>query len=146
MNADRCPREGELLDAFGRGFVGPELAGHVEECSSCRELGAVAGALLDERVQAITEAPIPSAAAMRWRMQIRQKQEAQATARRSLLIGQAMTLAIALALVASLLGADLAVGVREWFTSIRLSAPLLIALGTWLLLGPIAGYVAIRQK
>jgi predicted anti-sigma-YlaC factor YlaD len=146
MNAHRCPREDELLDACGRGFIGAELAAHVEECSSCHEIHLVVGALLDERVQAITEAPVPSAGTMRWRMQIRHQQEAQATARRSLLVGQAMTLAVAIALLVWLFGPDVRVGVREVIASIRLSTPLLVALATWLIFGPIAGYVAIRQK
>jgi predicted anti-sigma-YlaC factor YlaD len=146
MNIERCPHEGELLDAFGRGFIGPELAAHVEECHSCREIHLVAGALLDERVQAITEAPVPSAATMRWRMQVRLRQEAETTARRSLLVGQALTLAVAMALIAWLFGADVRVGVREAIAWIRLSTPVLIALATWLLLAPIAGYVAITQK
>lgn len=141
-----CLREDELLDALGRGFIGPELTSHVDGCPSCSELRLVAGALLDDRTEAIQEAAVPAAGTMWWRMQLRRRQEAQATTRRSLLFGQAVTLSIAIALVAALFGADLAVGVREVITSIRLSTPLMIALATWSLLAPIAGWVAIRQK
>jgi hypothetical protein len=141
-----CPRADELLDALARGFVGPELAMHVDSCADCGELRLVAGALLDERVEAIAEAPVPSAAAMWWRMQVRRHEEAQARARRSLLIGQAATLAVALALVVSLLGADVAAGVRRAIASIQLGTPWLLALATWLLATPIAGWVALRQK
>jgi predicted anti-sigma-YlaC factor YlaD len=146
MNADRCRREDELLDALGRGFVGAELAAHIAECPSCAEVHLVAGAFFEERVDAITEAPVPSAGTMLWRMQMRQRREAQATARRSLLVGQAATLVVAIALVVALFGADLAIGIREVVSTIRLSTPLLLALAAWVLAAPIAGYVAIRQK
>jgi hypothetical protein len=141
-----CPRADELLDALGRRCVGPELATHVASCADCSELQLVAGALLDERVDAIAEAPVPSAAAMWWRMQVRRQEEAQARVRRSLLIGQAATLAVALALAASLLGADVADGVRRAVASIQLSTPWLLLIATWLVATPIAGWVALRQK
>ncbi|HEX2122336.1 MAG TPA: hypothetical protein VHL59_11895 [Thermoanaerobaculia bacterium] len=149
MSAERCLREDELLDALGRRFVGPELEAHVASCPSCSELQMVAGALLDDRAQAMMEAPVPSAGTMWWRMQMRHRQEAQAMARRSLLVGQAVTLAVAIALVVSLFGASFALElreVREVLASVRVSTPLLLAIATWVLIAPIAGYVAIRQK
>jgi hypothetical protein len=141
-----CPRTDELLDALGRRFVGPELAAHVELCADCNELRLVAGALLDERVDAIAEASVPSAAAMWWRLQVRRQEEAQARARRSLLIGQAATLAVALTLAVSLLGADVAAGMRHVIASIQLGTPWLLVLATWLVATPIAGWAALRQK
>jgi len=141
-----CHREEELLEALERGFVGAELEAHVASCRSCSELRVVAGALLDDRAQAIMEAPVPSAGTMLWRMRVRQRQEAEATARRSLLIGQAVTLTIAIALVMSFFGTDLVIAVRDAIATIRLSTPLLLALATWILGAPIAGWVALRQK
>jgi len=146
MNLDRCHREDELLDCLGRGFVGPELEAHVAKCSPCAETRLVAGALLDERVQAVAEAPVPSGGTMLFRMQMRYRQEAQATARRSLVIGQAATLMIAIVLVASLFGAEIAVGARQVIAAIPFSTQVLIAIATWILLAPIAGYVAVKQK
>jgi hypothetical protein len=141
-----CSRTDELLDALGRRFVGPELAAHVDSCADCNELRLVAGALLDERVDAIAEASVPSAAAMWWRLQVRRQEEAQARARRSLLIGQAATLAVALALAVTLLGADVAAGMRRVIASIQLGTPWLLVLATWLVATPIAGWAALRQK
>ncbi|HEX9943009.1 MAG TPA: hypothetical protein VGG03_13405 [Thermoanaerobaculia bacterium] len=106
----------------------------------------VVGALLDDRAQAILEAPVPSAGTMWWRLRVRQRREAEATARRSLLIGQAVTLAVAIGLVISFFGAGLAFAVRGLIATIRLSTPLLLALATWILAVPIAGWVALRQK
>lgn len=141
-----CPREDELLDALGRGFVGPELDEHTHACHPCQELRLVAGALLDERVHAITEAAVPSAGTMLWRMQMRHRQEAETTARRSLLVGQAVTLVVALSLVATLLGAEVAGNIRSLVASIQLSPVMLLVLVAAVLAAPIGGYVAIRQK
>lgn len=144
--ANACPREDELLDALGAGFIGEELESHIATCAACRELRLVAGALLDERAQAVTEAALPSSGTMLWRMQMRRRQEAQSTARRSLLIGQAVTLAAAVALVFTLLGGTLAGEAVNVIASIRLSPPLLLAVAIWLLAAPIAGWMLIRQK
>ena len=145
-NAHVCPREDELLDALGAGFIGEELESHIATCAACGELRLVAGALLDERVQAVTEAALPSSGTMLWRMQMRRRQEAQSTARRSLLIGQAVTLVAALMLVFTLLGGTLAGEAVNVIASIRLSTPLLLAVAIWLLAAPIAGWLLLRQK
>ena len=141
-----CPREDELLDALGAGFIGEELESHIRTCAACGELRLVAGALLDERVQAVTEAALPSSGTMLWRMQMRRRQEAQSAARRSLLIGQAVTLAAAVVLVFTLLGGTLAGEAVNVIASIKLSPPLLLAVAIWLLAAPIAGWLLIRQK
>lgn len=146
MTIEPCLREDELVDSLGRGFIGPELEGHIESCPSCSELRLVAGALLDDHADAMSEAHPPASGTMWWRMQIRQRHDAQSRARQSLLVGQAVTLAVAMALIIALLGQDIVAGVREMFTTIRLSTPLLIALATWAFLAPIAGWVALRQK
>ena len=146
MSADRCHREDELLEALGRSLVGPELESHVASCASCSELRLVAGALLGDRAQAMMEAPVPSSGTMWWRMRVRHRHELEARARRSLLIGQAATLLIAIALVVSFFGTDVAVELRHLVTTIRFSTPLLLAAATSALLLPLAGWVVIRQK
>lgn len=146
MNAKICEREGELLDALGRGFIGRELEEHTAACESCGELRLVATTLLDDRAASMLSAPVPSAGTMWWRMQRRLRQDLQLRARRSLLIGQAATLAIALGLAGALFGSDVAASAREIYATVRLSTPLLLIVGTWLVLAPIAGFVAIRQK
>jgi predicted anti-sigma-YlaC factor YlaD len=145
-NPTACEREDELLDALGAGFIGDELESHIATCAACGELRLVAGALLDERVQAVTEAALPSSGTMLLRMQMRRRQEAQSTARRSLLIGQAVTLAAAVVLVFTLIGGNLAGEAVNVIASIKLSTPLLLAVAAWLLAAPIAGWVLMRQK
>jgi predicted anti-sigma-YlaC factor YlaD len=146
-----CAREDELLDALRGGWLGAELEEHVAGCGSCRELHAVAGAVLRDCVQAVAEAPVPNAGTMWWRLQLRHRQEVQALARRSLLIGQAATLAIALTVAITVFGSLFAVEVRAFFAAlpalatIRLT-PVLAILAAWTLLAPIGGFIAIRQK
>ena len=146
MRTNVCHREDELLDALGRGYVGPELNAHVSACESCSELQLVAGGLLHERTDAIAESPVPSAGTMLMRMQMRHRQDVQAAARRTLFIGQAVTLTVALGLTFAIFGTNLVVELREVVAAIRVSTPLLLAAATYLLVAPIAGYVAIRQK
>lgn len=146
MSAARCHREDELLDSLGRNFVGPELESHAASCPSCGDLRLVAGAFLDDRAQAMMEAPVPSSGTMWWRMRVRHRHDLQARARRSLFIGQAATLLVAIALVISFFGTDVAAEFRQLATTIDFSTPLLLVAATWLLVVPIAGWVAIRQK
>ena len=106
----------------------------------------MAGGLLYERTDAIAESPVPSAGTMLMRMQMRHRQDVQAAARRTLFIGQALTLTVALGLTFAIFGTNLVVEMREVIAAIRVSTPLLLAAATYLLVAPIAGYVAIRQK
>lgn len=149
MNAERCQREDELLESLGRNFIGSELESHLTACTSCSELRLVAGALLDDRVQAISEAHVPSSGTMWWRMRVRLRLEMEARARRSLYIGQAATLLVAIALVVSFFGSDVASelrDLRELVSTIHISTKLLFIAATWALAVPVAGWVAIRQK
>lgn len=150
MNGDlgihACEREDELLDALGRGYVDPDLSAHIATCVACGELQLVAGALLEERTDAIAHAPVPAGGTRWWRMQIRRRHDAQAVARWSLLIGQAITLVIAIALLVSFAGAEVVAGVRQLAASVDLSTPILLAIAASLLALPIGGWMALRQK
>jgi hypothetical protein len=142
-----CAREDELLAALGRGYLPPELAAHASGCPACGELRLVAGTLLDERAAAVAEAPVPSAGTMWWRLRLRHRRDAQAAARRTLLVGQGATLGLALALLAWFFGGDLAMGVRQLVSAVGAGGvPLLLAFGTLLLLAPIGGWLALRGK
>jgi hypothetical protein len=146
MSADPCRREDELLDALQRGYVGPELAAHVAACPACGELHAVAGALLDDRSAALAAAPVPAAGTMWWRMRLRHRREAEATARRSLLVGQALTLAVAVALLVAFFGAELVEVGRGLAATLRVHTVLALALGALGVLAPLAGWIAVRQR
>lgn len=141
-----CERQDELLDALGRGYVGAELESHVAGCEACAELRLVAGALLDDKAQAMSEAHVPSSGTMWWRMRVRHRQEVAMRARGSLLIGQAATVIVALSLVTWFFGTDIAAGMQHLVSTVRFSTPLLLAAASLVLLLPVAGWVAIRQK
>jgi hypothetical protein len=83
---------------------------------------------------------------MWWRIQMREQQAMQAAASRSLLIGQAATLVLAIALIAVFLGGDVVAGFRGVVASLRLSTPLVLLLAWGMLAAPVAGWVAIRQR
>lgn len=83
---------------------------------------------------------------MWWRMQLRHRQEARAAARRALLLGQALTVAVAAALLVVLLGTELAQGVRQVVATVRVDYPLLLPLAALLLAVPIGGWLAVRRK
>lgn len=143
-----CPREPELLAALERGFVGPDLSSHAAECRDCGELHGLAAAFLEDRTAAVAEAPVPSSGTMWWRMRLRQRREAEERARRSLLVGQAVTVALAVGLVAVLFGTEIAAGVRAAAATVRLSTPLLVAVGvlaTTLVVAPVAGWLMLRR-
>jgi hypothetical protein len=143
-----CAREPELLEALERGFVGPDLESHTAECRDCGEMHALATAFLEDRAAAVAEAPVPSSGTMWWRMRLRQRRDAEERARRSLLVGQAVTVALAVGLVALLFGAEIASGVRAGAAIVRLSTPLLVAVGvlaTTLVIAPVAGWLMLRR-
>jgi len=140
-----CTYESELLDALGRGYLGPELEAHLASCASCTELRVVARALLEDRSHAIAEAAVPSSATMLWRMRVRHRQETETTARRSLLIGQAATLLIAVTLAVAWFGHTMATGLRN-LTSIAVSPALVCVLALWIIAAPIAGWWVAARK
>lgn len=139
-----CTREDELLDALGRGYVGAELESHVRGCESCSELRNVAGALLDEQTIAMTEAPVPSAGTMWFRLQLRHRQEAQTAARRSLYAGQAITIAIALILALLVFRPQFIAEMRN-VTSIPMLMTIVVAT-LIAVAAPIGGWFALRSK
>ena len=145
-DAAPCARESELLAALGRGFLDADLLAHLQSCAACRELRLVAGALLEDRASTVAAAPVPGGGTMWWRMQVRHRQEARAAARRALLVGQALTVAVAAALLVTLLGTEVTQGVRQMVTAVRIDYPLLLPLAGLLLAVPIGGWLAVRQK
>jgi predicted anti-sigma-YlaC factor YlaD len=140
-----CIRENELLDALGRGYVGEDLAAHAAQCEPCSELHLVATALLDDRAHAIAEAPVPSSGTMWWRMQMRRRQEITMAARRSLLLGQAATLLVAMTLAGVLFGGELVAGVFDIVTALRVGTPMLLGITMWVLALPVAGWLVARK-
>jgi hypothetical protein len=141
-----CAREDELLRALGRGFVPAELAAHAAACPACAELHGVALALLDDRAAAVAAAGVPSAGTAWWRLQLRHRQEARAAARRSLLVGQGASLVVALALLCALFGTALLGAARHLLALAPVHPVIAVGLVMLLVVVPLGGLVALRQK
>ncbi len=156
MNAPLCPREGEVLDALRSGAwpagCGDELRAHPAECPSCRDLVEVTTALFEDRDAGIQEAPIPGSGLVWWKMQMRHRQEAMGSARRTLLLVQGTALSVAGGL--ALLMLQLFVPgwtelvARALPAAVRGAAPVLLAVVACLALAgaPIVAWLASRRS
>lgn len=144
----QCARETDLLDALQAGYVTAELSHHLKACADCRELESVAAALLDDRATNLSEARIPSSGTMWWRMQIRLRGDAETRTRRALVIGQGLTILVALGLIVTLLGDWLLPGITSPFSGISLTTPIvtLVVLAVLALVAvPVAGWIAVHR-
>ena len=147
-----CVREPDVLAALRGGKRDDELRAHVGACESCRELLAVASALLGDHDVRVADGTLPGSGLVWWRMQARVRQETARSARRTLLLVQVFSVSIAG--VVSL--ATLQVMLPDWSSrlaavlprAIQGGAPILLALAAWLVLAgaPLAAYLATREE
>jgi anti-sigma factor RsiW len=163
-----CLRSNDVLAAAIAGELShaadSELRRHLAECEQCRDLALVVSALRGERNRSRREAPAPTAGLVRWRAELRERQQA---ARRA---AAPVTLVHAAALVAVLVLAVVSfstVAHLPWAASLAYFLPTLptwsaaaqsladvspilrwtLALGAtaWLILGPVALYLTLRR-
>lgn len=156
MNASLCPKELDVLEALRSGAwpagCDEELRAHATDCPSCRDLVEVTTALFEDRDTGIHEAPIPGSGLVWWKMQMRHRQEAMGSARRTLLLVQACALSIAGGLALLMLQ----IFVPSWPTlatsglptSLRgIAGPAVVVLSCLFLAGtPIAAYLVGRRS
>lgn len=164
-----CGREQDVLDAISAGRwpdrCDAELRAHVPSCPLCADLADVAAALLDDRDSAWRDARVPPSGVVWWRAQLRAREEAARAAGRPLAFIQGVAASLGVWMVVALLRAvpreDLSAW-RAWAAAAmpdvtfampdvaRLTAavPLgvLVILGAWLLLAPIAIYFAVADE
>jgi len=170
MTSD-CVRAADVLAAM---TVGPvpdvsdsEVTRHLSACESCRGLVAVVSALRGERDRLRHDASLPSAGLIWWRARLRERQEAARNASAPLTILHAAALVGVLVLAAALastLGWSAGFDVA-WTTDLLPSVPsweqasqavsaasslvrigLVLAAGVWLILAPVAVYLAIKRE
>jgi hypothetical protein len=102
-----CPREHDVVTAVTSGrwldASSSELREHATGCATCREVAEVAAAFTADRAAAFESAPVPSAAHVWWRAQMRARQEAARTVSAPLNVVQAFAAAAAIGLVAAIL-------------------------------------------
>ena len=172
MKTVDCCREDDVLDALTSGRwpdrADDELRGHVATCAICADVIEVASAVLEVRNDEPGEMRIPSSAVMWWRAQMRARQEAAREAARPITVAQVVALVTLVAVSVSafialspwlagvaggwMLGAvdsatSLATGrgpsgmlTQGWVLS-----AVVIGLGIWLVLAPVAIYFAVAD-
>lgn len=153
-----CGRERELLEAVACGLwsarADDELHAHVAGCAACSDLARVATALVRDRRSAIESAAVPGSGLVWWRMQMRARRDRTVVATRTASSVQAGVLAGALGVALAVFafaalpsvaqaGALGASGLR-WLASWGL--PLLLAVGAWLALTPVAVWLAVTEE
>src|SRR5688572_3789810 len=81
-----CQFESDVIDALASrrwpARAGDELLAHVDSCASCRDLAAVASALMNEGETAYEVSRVPSSASVWHRAQMRAREEAARVATR----------------------------------------------------------------
>jgi hypothetical protein len=164
-----CVREQDVLDALtaGRwpGRCDDDLRAHVSGCAVCRDLADVARAMIAEQDVAWRDARVPSAGVMWWRAQLRAREDAARAAGRPVAFIQGVAASVVVWLVIALFRAVPPESVAAWRSSAaellpnalfemmtvsRVTAllPLVVFLlvGAWLLLTPIAAYLAVGDE
>jgi hypothetical protein len=161
MTAPECARESEIVDQIAAGqwpdAAPADLRAHAVSCPICADLALAASALHDDAA-AVIAAPmaLPSAGQVWWRAELRARHEAARLAQRPVLAVQVVAAVVVLA--------ALVTGVRSlvpdawaWLSRTAnvarssslatiepLTLALVIAVGMWLVLGPIAVYMVVR--
>jgi hypothetical protein len=161
MTASECARESEILDAIGAGdwpHAAPaDVKAHAATCAVCADLALAASALHDDEA-AVSQAPLalPSAGQVWWRAELRARHEAVQLAQRPVLAVQVVAAVVVLL--------ALVTGVRSfapeawgWLSRTAVVArssslatmdtwmvALVLSVGLWLVLAPIAFYMVFR--
>jgi hypothetical protein len=164
-----CSREQDVLDALSAGRwpdrCDPDLRAHVTSCRLCTDLADVATALIDDHDSAWREARVPPSGVVWWRAQLRAREEAARAAGRPLAFIQGVAASLAVWLVVALWRAVPPGYLSTWRAVVaelipdvtftmpdvaRLTAAIplsvLLILGAWLLLAPIAIYFAVSDE
>jgi hypothetical protein len=136
-----CPREPDLVGAVVHG-TGRQLSDHerehVRECASCAEAVGIAGALVND----VDNIPAPPTAEVVWfRAQFKARADAGEAAARPMMVVQAVAAAAATGAVAAIVGSLSALEVVGLATR-----GLLLAFAVWLLIVPLAVYLAATEE
>ena len=160
MTPLECARETDVIDAIASRRwperAAAELRSHVARCAICADVAEVASAITADHETALFEAAdVPPADLVWFRAQARARAEASRQAARPIAVMQALGLAGATSVVSLLIGA-VAYWVwqrADWLSSFPSFEPIamdsmgfairgvLLAVGLWLLLAPVAVYL-----
>ncbi len=155
-----CAWERELLEAIGAGRWAEsrdeKLNAHVAGCAECFEVAAVAAALLEDRLAEMRGAPVPRSGVVWWRMQLRARRDEEFTAARTVSVAHAAVLVAASGISLVTLGATFLADSGSWLSNVASafraqavgasSLPLLLAGAAWLVLAPLAVWLAVTEE
>jgi hypothetical protein len=159
-----CPRESDVLDALASKRwphrVDRDLVDHVASCGICADVLVVAAAMRDDHDATWREANVPSSGQVWWRAEMRARHEAIRAASRPITFAYIAAASIALAVMAILgwfawpaihgfvatsLTTSLRFGQADAVAS-PLTLPLLVALGAFLVVAPVALYFVLSDE
>jgi hypothetical protein len=161
MTAPECVREDEILAEISEGrwpAAAPvALRDHAAACPVCADLALAASALHDASADAaIAPMALPSAGQVWWRAELRARHEAARLAQRPVIAVQAVAAVVFLAAVVTaaralvpdawtrLLEAAGSASRGGLATLDPWTVALILSLGLWLVVGPIAIYMVVR--
>lgn len=129
-----CPWESRIAIAVADGSPPEDLVLHLAVCPSCREAHSVAGKMR-QFAKGLAEEPVPSAASMWWRLNLRLRRERARQAERPLVwmrrifyVAIALTAPLELRSIPDLSGRTAVIGLVALSTVVL---PVSIALLTW---------------
>jgi hypothetical protein len=140
-----------------------ELLAHVASCAVCRDVAAVAAALLEEHEAGGWEARVPPAGRVWWRAEMRARQEAAKKAAQPIAVAHALAAACAAGLVLTVVqlawsrlvhawgfadGLEIALdtGWLEPTAMARWGLPVAALLGASLVVTSLAVYLALKER
>jgi len=157
VNKPDCVREIETFDAISSGAwpdaCDDSLRAHVATCTICSDVVEVATALIDDRDAALRAAPVPPSGVVWWRMQMRARNEATQSARRTVVAVQAAVFAAVLVIALAILGGAWwnklphidEIAASGLLAAAQWGVPLLLAIAIWLTLAPVAVWLAVTK-
>jgi hypothetical protein len=147
-----CEREAEVWRAIEARHwperCDEELRAHVAACESCADLTEVASVLVEECDEAVRTAHVPSSGVVWFRAQMRLRQDAARTVRRTISAMQAAAIFIAVAGVAfvvNMYGGFASLADTVGSIKLPLSVGVALALPLVVLLAPVAVYFAVSK-
>jgi hypothetical protein len=158
VTAIECPRESDVLDALTSARwphrVNRELVEHVDACTICADLVAVAAAMRADHDVAWQQANIPSSGQVWWRAEMHARREAIREASRPIAIAQGVAALLALGLTATagwFAWPSIYPPVSSFITQTRtlaspLALPLMVALAVLLVIAPLAVYLVLSDE
>jgi hypothetical protein len=171
MRPFECPREQDVLDALASRRwphrCDEELRAHVANCVGCADLATVAAALLEADDTTEAARQVPPASLVWWRAQLRAREESARAALRPIRTAQIAALAVfttvliiglagmlpalvasvpeqAARVLAALPEFDLRAATDFAFASLA-NRGVQLAAGAWLVLTPVAAYLAFSR-